>query len=213
MVWGTLLAGAIGGFLANFGAQYLWRWWRKPELKFKHENSVTWVKDDASESYPQREFRVSITNTGKTAAHNCRPRITFQGVSEKTEYLIETTSYWIESDNPSTITINPGDTVSFPVCKKSSGKEASLWFPIEGGWSEGKNIVQRYPADFVDDISFEDSISASIFDDANWKKKDVCVSSENTDMISGEFDIAYDEDVRGMIGEKVVISEKEASRT
>lgn len=128
----TLLSGAVGGLLATLGAKGFWRFLTRPELEF--DSGI--IKNGAShpvEMMAWGKYKVEISNTGRSVASNCKPKIRFVGFRETTEksakeppegyevveqsvherYVIDLTLSWDESDSPSRIDLNREESAQF----------------------------------------------------------------------------------------------------
>lgn len=212
MVAESLMIGAIGGFIANFGAQWAWRSVQKPNLMYTEKAPTEFVTD---EDYKKIEYRIQVKNHGKSAAKNCRAALYMTGVRENTKYKIKTNPHWIESTKPSTTTINPGDTVSFPAYRfyltdKTSNQNSLSFrphyrFPSQDGWQDGVEMVEKYHLEDgeVQNMSFAEDITKPIFEEICWHKQQVAVTSENTDKITGEFKEVSKEIMEGLGGKEI----------
>lgn len=191
----TFFVGTLSALLATLIARKIWTWYRKPHLDFKDETFSNWIKSD---SQTVSQNIVSVKNTGRTAAHNCRPRITLRGEYDDKTYEMETTSHWNENGNPAVITINPDESVSFSVCRQFNEANSSIIFPVEGGWGTDTDAIQEYIGDEVkDDVSVLGGLPNSALDDGEWEARKVSVSSDNAEKISGRFCITIDREAGG----------------
>lgn len=129
----ALLSGALGGLVATFGAKWLWWVYSRPTLRFA--SGV--IKD--GETHPEEpwawgQYRVEVTNDGRSVATNCKPQIRFEGTRETTEkrpdvepdgemgfrevsvkkrYVLDVIPDWNESESPSRIDLNRGEVARF----------------------------------------------------------------------------------------------------
>lgn len=73
----SFLGGVVAGAGGSFGGKYLWRKYTKPELDIEHEVDSVAIRQDTGDALEMvvSVFKVSVTNSGETAAKNCRPRI------------------------------------------------------------------------------------------------------------------------------------------
>ncbi|WP_410764436.1 CARDB domain-containing protein [Haloferax sp. DFSO60] len=214
MATDPLIIGALGGFLANFGAQVAWRLFQKPRLMFTHNAPTEFV---TGEKYKKIEYRVQVKNHGNSAAKNCRAFLYMSGITDDTKYVIKTNPHWVETGRPSTTKINPGDTVSFPVYRyylsdtSSNQIPASIRpryrFPTEDGWEENIEMVHEYHLDDgeVQNMSFSEDITAATFDEIHWYKQQISVTSENGKKISGDFEEVPTQIMSGLVWEKIEV--------
>lgn len=191
----TFFVGTLSALLATLIARAIWTYWRKPHLDFKDETFSNWIN---SESQPVSQNIVSVENTGLTAAHNCRPRITLRGEYDSKTYVMETTSHWDESGKPSAITINPDESVSFVVSRQFNEANSRMIFPVEGGWSTDTGVIQEYIGSEVKDgVSVLGGLPSDALDDGEWRVREVSVSSNDAEKISGRFCITLDSEAGG----------------
>lgn len=73
----SFLGGVVAGAGGSFGGKYLWQKYVKPELELHSEANAIAIHEERENSVQRIAslFRISVTNNGKTAATNCRPRI------------------------------------------------------------------------------------------------------------------------------------------
>jgi hypothetical protein len=80
----SLIAGAVGGFISGFGVKLLWRWYKKPDLKF-NPGLISNKEEYTNDNISRAEYIVGITNEGRSVASNCKPKIVLEGTRETTK--------------------------------------------------------------------------------------------------------------------------------
>lgn len=131
----ALLSGAIGGLLATFGAKWLWRFYSRPKLVFD-SGIIKEGESSFDEPMAWGQYRVEISNNGRSVASNCKPRIQFIGFRETTEgrpfmgpngeyqsrqvtvhkkYIIDIVPAWNEAESPTRIDLNRNEYAEFDI--------------------------------------------------------------------------------------------------
>lgn len=187
-----LASGAVGGFLA----QYSWRWYNRPILEFEGVNHSKFITTD---NWKKAEYGISVQNTGRTAAKNCKPEFEVEGWKRNTKYSINSKSFWSEANSPTEITINPGETASFPIYRfyltdsKSEKPELRprIKFATENGWPKDAEPIRQYHYDDgeeLQDMSFSTEIMKPVFNKIEWIEQKVRVTSENAKSVADTFE-------------------------
>ncbi|AGB17374.1 hypothetical protein Halru_2803 [Halovivax ruber XH-70] len=226
----TLLSGAVGGLVATLGAKWLWRFYSRPELKFK--SGI--LKE--GESHPQEpmawgQYRVEISNIGRSVASNCKPRIRLVGLQETSKkvadlgpdgrefhdvsimkrYVIDLVPTWNESETPTRIDLNRGESAQFDLFSVHSeaappsgsdtdirfGDQKSLDEIEETGdiWeTEPIRIETSQQGDFSRPIvETKSELTKEIFKEIEWVEQSVNITSADTNKIEGDLDFVWDD--------------------
>lgn len=215
------IAGILGGLSANIAANWVWRRYTKPDLQFKKVSEADFeVGPDGSPK--ARRFKILVKNVGKSAAKNCKPQISLKGRHQNSLYEIDRTVCWAEGNNPSRITINPGETAEFEFFKiaieeqneevlKTSTK-FSVKFPSSEPSSKNSNIIQwKYDSGFnrIEGAEFHEDLDKELFESLEWDLNEIVVTSENTDRIDGFVTLQSNvEDTQGLVGFSVSVIPK-----
>lgn len=127
----SFLGGVVAGAGGSFGGKYLWKQYTKPELEFDAEVEAVSVQestDDGIKTVASR-FQVFVTNTGKVAAQNARPRLRLSSI----ELPSPVEPYW-EPPDPEDL---PEDAIMENVIEPSlEGLDFNIDTPLV--WSEGE---------------------------------------------------------------------------
>lgn len=190
----TVFVGSVSALIAALLTRLLWNHHQRPILGLER----TFSRWHAEDGRRVRLHRLTVTNSGRSAARNCRPRIELYGEFDGKTYEMETTSHWIESGNPATITINAGESVSFALCRVNRSDSPPVIFPVDDGWGLDTGMIQRYSGgDVKDDIHVLGGLPRNALEDGDWSKKRVSVSSETAKMVSGRFKIKVEKEDAG----------------
>lgn len=135
----SILSGALGGLAATSLGTIIVRWFFRPTLEFD-EGVVKWGSSPHEERIETAEYKIQIRNTGRSAATNCKPRITLEGVHETTisepvlaergheftdfditkTYTMTLIPTWEEEGSPNRIDINQDEYASFRLMKATT---------------------------------------------------------------------------------------------
>lgn len=221
----SFLGGVVAGAGGSFGGRYLWSVYTKPKLEFDWEADSVALREEKGDSIQMVAsiFRVSVTNNGKTAATNCRPRIHLKCTDmpspvekhweppdpeelpedidpedvakptlEDMKFEIDTALVWSEGSQPSRITINADETVSFDLLmvdqRNRNTAEERLYkvkFPSEQGWDRPAKFYTQHDrfAELPQDAT---GITRYQLANADWDLSYVEVTGENCDKITGD---------------------------
>ncbi|WP_323173213.1 hypothetical protein [Natrialba sp. PRR66] len=226
----TLLSGAVGGLVATLGAKWLWRFYSRPELEFK--SGV--LKE--GESHPEElmawgQYRVEISNAGRSVASNCKPRIRLGGLRETSEkvpefgpdgddfhdvpvqerYVIDLVPTWNESESPTRINLNRGESAQFDLFSVHSeasppnGSDTDIRFgdqkPFEEIEETGEiwetepiRVETSRQGDFSRPVvETNPELTKEVFEEVEWTEQSVNITSADTKKLEGELDLVWDD--------------------
>lgn len=208
------LIGVFSGVSAHFIGNWVWSYYKRPKLSFRQHPKASFQTDD--EGQPEaRHFRLQVENEGRKAALNCKPEFCLNGELDGNEYEIESNLCWSEGSNPSRITINQNELVSFDLFKMTavqrghtvSGPPAFyISFPSETGWDSNSRIIKwiRNEDGNITDAQFQQRLELSEFRSINWNIQEVKVTSKNAELLEASFSLQRNvEDARGLIGMRI----------
>lgn len=226
----TLLSGAVGGLVATLGAKGIWRFISRPELEFT--SGV--LKEGAShpeESMAWGQYRVEVSNTGRSVASNCKPRIQLVGLRETTEkepdfgpdgyefhdvtvqerYVIDIVPSWNESDSPTRIDLNRGESAQFDLfyvhseAAPPNGSDTDIRFgdrkPLDEIEETGEiwetepiRVETSHQGDFSRPVvETNPELKKDVFDEIEWTEQSVNITSADTKKLEGELDFVWDD--------------------
>jgi len=96
---GRLLAGAGGGFLANFASRSIWSHLKQPKLEI--ENKVAHRRYHAQpikNELDQVTYQFRVHNNGKSVARGCSGYIYLEGEDSEKSYKLRTQVCWSKSE-------------------------------------------------------------------------------------------------------------------
>jgi len=135
----SILSGAIGGFAATSLGTIAVKWFTSPTLEF-NEGVIKKGSSPYEERIETAEYKIQIQNTGRSAATNCKPRVSLEGVHDTTitepvmtkdgmerneirvtkNYSVTLIPTWEEEDSPNRIDVNQHEYASFRLFKAST---------------------------------------------------------------------------------------------
>lgn len=201
-----LASAAIGGLIADIAGKSAWSYIRRPKLEVSEKVKTRKIIEDKWDSHYTEVgvlYQTTVTNRGKSAAKNCKPRLTLNGErydagDENTDYehTAEAFVCWSESGHPSRITINPGETVSFDLLKvdfEAREERNEIYLPSDVGWEENTPLQYRDldSGEMYDTVQF---IAPIVVEDTNWSGSYIEVTAENAEKDTASIDISWDED-------------------
>lgn len=127
----SFLGGVVAGAGGSFGGKYLWKQYTEPELSIQSEVKALSIEEPTDDGIERVAtlFQVLVTNTGKVAAQNARPR-----VQMKSDDLPSPAEQWWEPPEPDELPddVDPDDVVE----PKLEGMEWEIDTAVV--WSEGE---------------------------------------------------------------------------
>ncbi|MFB6187094.1 MAG: hypothetical protein ABEI86_09545 [Halobacteriaceae archaeon] len=210
-----LLAGALGGLVADVVGRWIWTYLTRPKLKITGVAKSREVSRKDELEY--ETYQILVKNRGRTAAKNCKPEIAFSGTAQF-DYMageagedirqvdINTPVRWSEEGNPPRITINRGETAAFDLLRWEYQEGEGISFPTEQGWDsepivmqwehleEGSKRQLRKPEVLKGGKTYE-RIAPRGLREIEWDSREVLVTAENADKAEAfiEFDWADEE--------------------
>lgn len=193
--------GVFSGVTAHFIGRWIWMWYKRPELDFFSTKPA--FESDDNGNLISRVFLIQVKNKGRQAAKNCKPEFMLEGELNENKYVIQGNVRWEEGQNPSRITINQDESVSFPLFKLitertvnivQSAPEFKIQFPSNEGWGNSANILKWHVDSDgqIEDAEFLRTITLEDFHRIGWQNREVRVTSENASKIVEEFQITSD---------------------
>jgi len=207
----SLLVGVIGGIVGGFGAKWTYRVFSRPRLHCARKGSRKFVDTDDGMVV---EHRVRIKNTGNSPAKNCKIELLFLGhqnqQSSKYTYQVESTSFWAEPDNPTRLTINPGEFAEAVIYKYTwENNRPSIMFPADGCWPENTRNVLSYTFknDEIDRLDFEQEILLPHFQKIDTEQFILRVTANRIKELESNLKVIEEADSMGVQGEKLFVNQ------
>jgi hypothetical protein len=226
----TLLSGAVGGLVATLGAKGIWRFISRPKLEFT-SGVLKEGESHPEESMAWGQYRVEISNTGRSVASNCKPRIRFVGFRETTEkvpdfgpdghefhdvtvqekYVIDLVPTWNESESPTRIDLNRGESAQFDLFSVHSeatppnGSDTDIRFgdrrPFDEIEETGEiwetepiRVETSHQGDFSRPVVETNAeLKKEVFDEIEWTEQSVNITSADTKRLEGELDFVWED--------------------
>jgi hypothetical protein len=226
----TVVSGAVGGLVATLGAKGIWRFISRPKLEF-----TSGVLKEG-ESHPEElmawgQYRVEVSNTGRSVASNCKPRIRFVGFRETTKkepefgpngrefhdinvqqrYVIDLIPTWNESDSPTRIDLNRGESAQFDLfyvhseAAAPNGSDTDIRFGVRKSFDEIEEtgetwetepirIETSHQGDFSRPVvETNPELKKEVFDEIAWTEQSVNITSADTKILEGELNFIWDD--------------------
>jgi hypothetical protein len=213
-IFGLLLAGAVGGLVADVVGKLAWAYFRRPKLRVVGATKSR--KVNRKDELEYEVYQILVENKGRTAAKNCKPEIALSGTAQY-DYMagsagedirqvnIVTPVRWSEGENPPRITINRGETAAFDLLRWEHQEGEGISFPTEQGWDSEPIVMQwehiegepkprlRKPEVLREGKTYK-RIDPRGLREVEWDIQEVLVTAKNADKAEAQIEFNWPEE-------------------
>lgn len=180
----SIITIAVGGLLTS----WLWRFIRRPILELSDQRIDKLPNRNDSEGMV---YRIHVTNSGRSAAENCKPEISFKSVHNGVTYQVKSSPRWAEPDQGNRLKINVDETAAFELLIRDL--DGLVSFPSATETTRFAPIYEFKQGENKEAAHINTAVDPEVFAEEHCYETSIRVTSENTKSISRPIAISPNE--------------------